>query len=77
MIPATEGTVPPARQGQLVLCRKLGEQIVIGDGPDQIIITVMAMKTCKVRLGINAPRGLPVHRAEVFRQIKAGLRGTP
>jgi carbon storage regulator len=72
MIPATEGTAPIARSGQLVLSRKPREQIIIGEGPDRIIITVLRMEAGKVRLGINAPRGLPVHRAEVFHDIQAG-----
>ncbi len=46
----------------LVLTRKPGEVIVIGDG---ICLKVLESKGGRVRLGITAPRGVAVHRAEV------------
>jgi len=45
----------------LVLSRKKGERIVIGD----IILEVLEVRSDKVRLGIVAPKGVPVHRAEL------------
>ena len=50
----------------LVLSRKKNERIVIGD---EIVLTVLSIKGDKVRLGIEAPRDLPVHREEVYRLI--------
>jgi carbon storage regulator len=47
----------------LVLSRKFGESIVIGDS---ITVTVMEVKGERVRLGISAPAEVPVHREEVF-----------
>lgn len=47
----------------LVLSRKLGERIYIGD---DICITVVAIDRGKVRLGIEAPRSIPVHRQELL-----------
>ena len=47
----------------LVLSRKLGEKIVIGDN---IVITVVEVRGDKVRLGIEAPSEVPVHRQEVL-----------
>lgn len=47
----------------LVLSRKLGERIHIGD---DICITVVAIDRGKVRLGIEAPRSIPVHRQELL-----------
>ncbi len=47
----------------LVLSRKLGEKICIGD---DIYITVVAIDRGKVRLGIEAPRSVPVHREEIL-----------
>ncbi|NOQ42361.1 MAG: carbon storage regulator CsrA [Desulfuromusa sp.] len=51
----------------LVLTRKVGEGIIIGD---DIKITVVELKGGGVRIGIDAPREIKVHRQEVFDQIK-------
>lgn len=51
----------------LVLTRKAGEGIIIGD---DIRITVVELKGGGVRIGIDAPRELKVHRQEVFDKIK-------
>jgi len=50
----------------LVLSRKKNESIVIDD---QIKITVVEIRGDKVRLGIEAPREIPVHRSEVYEAI--------
>lgn len=50
----------------LVLSRKLGEKIYIGDGPGRICITVVDIDRGKIRLGIDAPREVPVFREEVL-----------
>lgn len=55
----------------LVLTRKEGEGIIIGDN---IKITVVEMKGGGVRIGIDAPRELKVHRQEVFERILAENR---
>jgi carbon storage regulator len=47
----------------LVLTRKLGEKIVLGDG---IVVTVVAIKGGQVRLGIDAPQEVPVMRGELL-----------
>lgn len=54
----------------LVLSRKKNESIVI-DG--QIVITVIEIRGDKVRLGIEAPREVPIHREEVYEAIKNEL----
>ena len=51
----------------LVLSRKPDEQIVIGDG---IVITVVDIRGDKVRLGIEAPRDVSVHRKEIFQALR-------
>lgn len=51
----------------LVLSRKKNEAIRIGDG---IVITVVDIRGDKVRLGIEAPGNVPVHRREVYDAIK-------
>jgi carbon storage regulator len=52
----------------LILTRKVGESITIGDG--SITVSVMEIKGRQVRLGINAPANTPIHREEVFMKIK-------
>ncbi len=51
----------------LVLTRKKGEKIVIGDN---IVLTVVDIKGDQVQLGIEAPRDIPVHREEVYKEIQ-------
>ena len=59
----------------LVLTRGSGQQIMIGE---DIVVTVVSSNRDKVRLGIEAPREVPVHRSEVYRAIKneQGLKRT-
>lgn len=52
----------------LVLSRKKNESIVI-DG--NIVVTVVEVRGDKVRLGIEAPREVPIHRSEVFAAIQS------
>lgn len=63
----------------LVLSRKKNESIIINDN---IVVMVIEIRGDKVRLGIEAPKDLPVHRQEVYEAIKrneseakAGLPG--
>jgi carbon storage regulator len=58
----------------LVLSRKKNESIVISD---TITITVVEIRGDKVRLGIEAPRDVPVHRQEVFDAIHGKTEATP
>ena len=51
----------------LVLSRKRNEQIVIGD---KIVITVVDIRGDKVRLGIEAPGEVPVHRHEIYAALR-------
>ena len=50
----------------LVLTRKRGEQILIGD---DIVITILETKGDAVRVGIEAPRGVVIHRLEVMQAV--------
>jgi carbon storage regulator len=58
----------------LVLTRKGNQSIMIGD---DIEVTVLAIMGEKVRIGIDAPRNVPVFRKEVYLEIQAGRDGTP
>lgn len=51
----------------LVLARRLNEEIVIGN---DIRISVVAIEGRQVKLGITAPREIPVHRLEVYEEIQ-------
>ncbi|MGA2259070.1 MAG: carbon storage regulator [Thermoguttaceae bacterium] len=46
----------------LLLSRKLGEKLVIGNG---ITVTVLAVRDDRVKLGFNAPAEVPIHRKEI------------
>jgi carbon storage regulator len=52
----------------LVLSRQREERIIIGD--EVIVITILDIRGDKVRIGIDAPKGLSVHREEVYKAIK-------
>lgn len=51
----------------LILTRRVGETIVIGD---DVIITVLGIKGNQVRIGINAPKDVSVHREEIYQRIQ-------
>jgi carbon storage regulator len=54
----------------LVLSRRVDESVIIGD---DIEIKIVAINGDKVRLGIEAPKNIPIHRREVYEAIKAEL----
>jgi carbon storage regulator len=56
----------------LVLTRKTNESIMIGD---DIEVAVLAVSRDKIRLGITAPRDIPVYRREVYLSIKGEENG--
>ena len=58
----------------LVLSRHRDESIMIGDN---IVITIVDIRGDKVRLGIQAPTNVPVHREEVYEAIKREAAGIP
>lgn len=51
----------------MILTRRTGETIMLGD---DITVTVLGVKNNQVRVGIKAPRDLPVHREEIYNRIK-------
>ena len=52
----------------LVLTRRVGETLMIGD---EVTVTVLGVKGSQVRIGVNAPREVAVHREEIYERIKA------
>ena len=55
----------------LVLTRRAGESVMIGDN---VTITVLEARGDVIRLGIQAPRDVQVHREEVYRELQAANR---
>jgi carbon storage regulator len=51
----------------LILTRRVGETVTIGD---DVTFTILGVKGNQVRVGITAPRTLPVHREEIYERIK-------
>jgi carbon storage regulator len=51
----------------LILTRRVGETLMIGD---EVTVTVLGVKGNQVRIGVNAPRDVAVHREEIFDRIK-------
>ena len=60
----------------LILTRRIGEKLVIDEN---VIVTILAAKGSQIRIGIEAPRDVPIHREEIYQRIldeRKALNGT-
>lgn len=55
----------------LLLTRTFGESIIIGEGEEKITVTVLNTCRNQVRIGIEAPKSVSVHREEIYDKIQA------
>ena len=51
----------------LILTRRVGETLMVGD---EVTVTVLGVKGNQVRLGVNAPKSVAVHREEIYKRIQ-------
>jgi len=56
----------------LILTRRVGETLMIGD---EVTVTVLGVKGNQVRIGVNAPKEVAVHREEIYERIKRERQG--
>jgi len=56
----------------LILTRRVGETLMIGD---DVTVTVLGVKGNQVRIGVNAPKTVSVHREEIYERIKKEQQG--
>ena len=52
----------------LILTRRVGETIMVGD---EVQVTVLGVKGNQIRIGVNAPQEIAVHREEIYNRIQA------
>jgi carbon storage regulator len=58
----------------LILTRRVGETLMVGD---DVTVTVLGVKGNQVRIGVNAPKDVAVHREEIYERIRKENEGGP
>ena len=58
----------------LILTRRVGETLMVGD---DVTVTVLGVKGNQVRIGVNAPKEVAVHREEIYQRIQHEKTGNP
>lgn len=53
----------------LILTRRIGETLMVGE---EVTVTVLGVKGNQIRLGVNAPKDIEVHRSEIYERIHSG-----
>lgn len=56
----------------LILTRRVGETLMVGD---EVTVTVLGVKGNQVRIGVNAPKEVAVHREEIYQRIQREKEG--
>lgn len=51
----------------MILTRRVNEKLMVGD---EVTVTVLSISGNQVRIGVNAPRHVPVHREEIYEKVK-------
>ena len=57
----------------LILTRRVGETLMVGD---DVTVTVLGVKGNQVRIGVNAPKDVSVHREEIYQRIQREKEGS-
>ncbi len=58
----------------LILTRRVGETLMVGD---DVTVTVLGVKGNQVRIGVNAPKDVSVHREEIYQRIQKEKENNP
>lgn len=61
------------KNGMLILSRRVGESLMIGE---DVVVNVLGVKGNQVRIGVDAPRDVAVHREEIYERIQREKAGS-